>query len=144
MNITASSRWLEGERFLVQASSGHAMVVDADRARNTAPSPMELVLMGLCSCTSVDVVSILRKKRQTVWDVTVTAEAERAEAPPQVYTAIRLVYRITGAGVERKAVDDAVRLSKEKYCSVSRMLEKTATITHEIMVMEAETPRREA
>jgi putative redox protein len=144
MNITASSRWLDGERFLTQSSSGHAMVVDADRTSNSAPSPMELVLMGLCSCTSVDVVNILRKKRQTVWDVTVTADAERADEPPRVYTAIRLVFRVTGAAVDRKAVEDAVRLSKDKYCSVSRMLEKTATITHEIMVMEAETPRRDA
>lgn len=143
MNITASSRWLDGERFLTQASSGHAMVVDADRTSNSGPSPMELVLMGLCSCTSVDVVNILHKKRQTVWDVTVTAEAERAETPPRVYTSIRLVYRITGAGVDRKAVEDAVRLSKEKYCSVSRMLEKSATISHEIMVRDAGTPRRE-
>jgi putative redox protein len=120
------------------------MVVDADRTSNSGSSPMELVLMGLCGCTSVDVVNILRKKRQTVWDVTVTAEAERADTPPRVYTSIRLVYRITGAGVNRKAVEDAVRLSKEKYCSVSQMLEKSATISHEIMVMEAENPRRES
>lgn len=144
MNITASSRWLDGERFLTQASSGHAIVVDADRTSNTAPSPMELVLMGLCSCTSVDVVNILRKKRQTVWDVNVTADAERAEESPRVYTSIRLTYRVTGAGVARKAVEDAVRLSTDKYCSVSRMLEKSATMTHEIIVMEARHPRRES
>jgi len=144
MSITASSRWLDGERFITQASSGHALVVDADRERNSAPSPMELVLMGLCSCTSVDVVNILRKKRQAVWDVIVSADAERADQPPRVYTSIHLVFRVEGRGVDRKAVEDAVRLSKDKYCSVSQMLEKTATITHEIIVVEADAPRHNA
>lgn len=144
MNIKAASRWLEGERFIAEASSGHALVVDADRARNTAPSPMELVLMGLCTCTSVDVVSILRKKRQAIWDVSVSAEAERADQPPRVYTSIRLVYRVSGTAIERKAVEDAVRLSKEKYCSVSQMLEKTAAISHEIIIVEADGPNRDA
>lgn len=140
MSVTASARWLDGERFLTEASSGHAMVVDADRERNSAPSPMELVLMGLCSCTLVDVVNILRKKRQQVKNVLVSAEAARAAEPPRVYTGIHLVYRVEGKGVQAKAVEDAVRLSTEKYCSVSAMLEKTAAITHEIMMVEVDEP----
>jgi putative redox protein len=129
--VTASARWTDGERFTGIASSGHAMVIDADRQRNTAVGPMELVLIGLCTCTATDVISILRKKREPFTGVEVHAEAERASEPPTVYTNIKLIYKINGA-VSRKAAEDAVRLSKEKYCSVSAMLQKTAEITSEI------------
>src|SRR5205085_2154709 len=112
--VTASARWTDGERFTGMASSSHALVIDADRQRNTASGPMELVLIGLCACTATDVVSILRKKREPFTGVEVRAEAERASEPPTVYTKIKLVYKISGE-VSRKAVEDAVRLSKEKY-----------------------------
>ena len=138
MSMTATARWLDGERFLTEADSGHALVADADHERNSGPSPVELVLMGLCGCTASDVVTILRKKRQAVRAVTVSAEAERAESPPRVFTRIHLVYRVAGQGVERKAAEDAVRLSRDKYCSVSRMLEASAAISHEIILVEAE------
>jgi putative redox protein len=129
--VTAAAHWTDGERFTGIASSGHALVIDADRERNTAPSPMELVLIGLCACTATDVVSILKKKRESFSSLEVRAEAERAKAPPAVYETIKLVYRVGGAA-SAKAVEDAVRLSKEKYCSVSAMLQKTAKITVEI------------
>ncbi len=132
-NVTASVHWTDEERFTGIASSGHALVIDADRQRNTASGPMELVLIGLCACTATDVVSILRKKREPFTGVEVHAEAERASEPPTVYTKIKLVYKISG-GVSRKAAEDAVRLSKEKYCSVSAMLQKTAQITSEIEI----------
>jgi putative redox protein len=103
------------------ASSGHAMVIDSDRKRNTATGPMELVLIGLCVCTATDVVSILRKKREPFSGLHVRAEAERAKEPPTVYTSIKLIFTISGK-VARKAAEDAVRLSEEKYCSVSAML----------------------
>jgi putative redox protein len=92
---------------------------------------MELVLIALCGCTGYDVVSILQKKRELFTSLEVRAQAERAANPPSVYTEIKLSYRI-GGKVSRKAVEDAVRLSKEKYCSVSAMLDKTAKITAEI------------
>lgn len=92
---------------------------------------MELVLIALCGCTASDVVGILRKKREPFVSLIVSAEGERASGYPAVYTEIKLIYRI-GGKVSRKAVEDAVRLSKEKYCSVSAMLEKTAKITTEI------------
>ncbi len=129
--VTASAQWVDGERFVGIASSGHALTIDSDRHRNTAPGPMELVLIGLCACTATDVVSILRKKREPFVGVEVRAEGERAKEPPTVYQTITLTYRVTGK-VTRKAVEDAVRLSKEKYCSVSAMLQKTAKITFEI------------
>lgn len=126
--VQASVNWTDGERFVGTASSGHALVVDSDRQRNTGSGPMELVLVGLCACTATDVVSILRKKRQPFTRVEVRAEAERAKQPPTVYETIKLVYTV-GGQVSKKAVEDAVRLSEEKYCSVSAMLQKTAKIT---------------
>jgi len=93
------------------------------------------VLIGLCGCTGYDVASILQKKREPFTSLEVRAEAERAKEPPMVYTAIKLVYKVSGK-ISRKAVEDAVRLSKEKYCSVSAMLEKTAKITAEIEIHE--------
>jgi len=93
--------------------------------------------MGLCACTATDVVSILRKKRQPFTAIEVHAEAERAPQPPTVYTSIRLVYTISGE-VDRKAAEDAVALSEEKYCSVAAMLKSTARITTEIRMKTAE------
>lgn len=132
--VEARANWVDGERFVAGASSGHAVVIDSDRQSNTAAGPMELVLMGLCACTATDVVMILRKKREPFTGVEVHAEAERAPEPPQVYTQIKLVFTINGA-VARKAAEDAVRLSEEKYCSVSAMLKKTAEITTEVRIL---------
>jgi putative redox protein len=125
----AKAIWIENFRFEGAASSKHAIVVDGDKALGN--SPMELVLIGLCGCTGYDVVSILQKKREAFTSLAVRAEAERAPSPPSVYTKIKLIYRV-GGKVSHKAVEDAVRLSEEKYCSVSAMLSKTAKITTEI------------
>jgi len=129
--VEAKLQWIDGQRFVANASSGHSMVIDSDRERNTAAGPMELVLLGLCGCTATDIVNILRKKREPFTGVEVRAEAERAQQPPTVYTTIKLIYTVSG-DVSRKAVEDAVRLSEEKYCSVSAMLKSTARITTEI------------
>jgi len=131
--VEAALNWIDRQRFVVSASSGHALVVDADRDNNTASGPMELVLMGLCACTATDVVSILRKKREPFTALSVRAEAERAKEPPTVYTRIKLIYTVSGQ-VARKAVEDAVSLSEQKYCSVSAMLKSTAAITTEIII----------
>jgi putative redox protein len=131
MKVEAQVNWSDGERFIGSASSGHAIVIDSDRERNTAPGPMELVLIGLCVCTATDVVSILRKKREPFIGIHVRAEAERATEPPTVYKSIKLIYTISGQ-VSRKAVEDAVQLSEGKYCSVSAMIKSTARITTEI------------
>jgi putative redox protein len=127
-------RWTDNERFLGQASSRHAIAVDAAKDK-TANSPMELVLIGLCGCTASDVVTILRKKREPYTSLEIKAEAERAPTPPTVYTEIRLTY-IVGGKVSHKAMEDAVRLSEEKYCSVAAMLSKTAKITYSIEYLE--------
>jgi len=126
--VEARIQWTDGERFVGMASSGHAMMVDSDRKRNSAMGPMEMVLVGLCACTATDVVNILTKKRQAFTGLKVRAEAERAKEPPTVYTEVKLIYSVSGK-VSKKAMEDAVRLSKDKYCSVSAMLQKTAHIT---------------
>ena len=132
--IEARATWSDHERYVGDASSRHAIVIDT-AAEKTANSPMELVLIGLCGCTGSDVVGILRKKREPFTSLEVSAQAERATGYPAVYTEIKLTYRV-GGKVSRKAVEDAVRLSKEKYCSVSAMLEKTAKITAEIELVD--------
>jgi len=125
----AKAIWIENFRFEGAASSKHAIVLDGDKTLGN--SPMELVLIGLCGCTGYDVVSILQKKREPLAGLEVRAEAERAPSSPAVYTEIKLIYRVRGS-VSHKAVEDAVRLSEEKYCSVSAMLAKTAKITTHI------------
>lgn len=123
--------WTNGEQFVGVGSAGHGIVIDADRQRNTAAGPMELVLLALCGCTATDVVSILTKKREKFTSLRVRAEGERAPEPPTVYRKIKLIYTV-GGPVAPKSMEDAVRLSKEKYCSVSQMLQKSAEITYEI------------
>ena len=129
----AKAVWTDNHRFIAESSSGHAIVTDGDK--KTGNSPMELVLIGLCGCTGYDVASILSKKREPFTSIEVHAQAERAATPPTVYTSIELTYRV-GGKVSRKAVEDAVHLSKDKYCSVSAMLAKTVKITSEIEIGE--------
>src|SRR5271163_3476740 len=125
--MIAKTVWKKAMEFNGYSESGHNLVFDAGAIHASGPTPMEAVLMALRACTSVDVVSILQKKREPLVSLTVSATAEQAAAPPRVFTAIRLVYRIGGA-VSKKAAEDAVALSKNKYCSVSKMLEKAARI----------------
>ena len=128
--MEAAVNWTDKERYVGAATSGHSIVMDT-AADKTANSPMELALLALCGCTASDVVGILRKKREPFTGLEVRAAAERADGYPAVYTSIHLTYVVHGK-VSQKAMEDAVRLSKEKYCSVSAMLEKTAKITYSI------------
>jgi putative redox protein len=134
--MVASSVWKNEMIFEARSESGHAVVFDASREHKDGPTPMEAVLMALCTCTSVDVVSILEKKREPLTRLTVSATAEQSPAPPRVFTNIKLVYRLGGA-VSRKAAEDAVSLSKNKYCSVSKMLEKAAKIDFVVELEDA-------
>ncbi|MGH9487077.1 MAG: OsmC family protein [Terriglobales bacterium] len=130
----ASAAWTQGEAFLTQGSSGHAVLMDADRDSNRAPGPMEMLLRSLCACSATDIVIILRKTRQQFGAVEVSAEGERAPQPPAVYTRIRMKYHITGAGVDAGVARRAVALSQEKYCSVLATLRTTAEITQELVL----------
>ena len=129
--MIASAEWKQGSLYDGKSASGHTVVFDTSAEHAAGPSPMEGVLVSLCACTSVDVVSILQKKREPLEGLIVTAEAEQAPAPPRVFTQIHLTYRIRGK-VSQKAAEDAVSLSKNKYCSVSKMLEKAAKIEYSI------------
>jgi putative redox protein len=129
--MIASAEWSEESLFDGKSQSGHTLHMDTSAVHKAGMSPMEAVLTALCGCTSVDVVSILEKKREPLTGLTVTAEAEQAAEPPRIFTRIHLTYRIRGK-VTRKAAEDAVALSKNKYCSVSKMLEKAAEISYAI------------
>ena len=135
--MIAHSEWKHGKIFEGIAENGNRVIFDADPAHAHGPSPMEAVLMALCGCTSVDVVSILEKKRQPLTGLRVTATASRANTAPQVFTHILLTYAVHGQ-LSRKAVEDAVSLSTEKYCTVSQMLDKAAKVEYEIVYPEGE------
>jgi putative redox protein len=132
--MEARATWKEKQQFEGVSGSSHTIVIDGDKEAGN--SSMELVLIGLCGCTGYDVVSILRKKREPFTSLEVSAEADRAPEPPTVLTEIRLLYRI-GGDVSHKSVEDAVKLSMDKYCSVSAMLSKTARMTHRIEYVKA-------
>ena len=134
---TASVKWIGEEKFVATSPSGHAITIDSDRASNKAPGPMELVLMALGACTATDVVSILQKKRQKLEGLEVICSGERASEPPTVWIKLEILYRLRGS-LEEAAVKRAIELSEQKYCSVSAMLQKTATLTwrHEILPPE--------
>jgi len=133
-------KWTEGVSFVAETGSGHALVLDGapeTGGRNLGPRPMELVLAGTAACTAFDVVWILKKARQPITDCVVEAEAERAADDPKVFTRIHLTYRLSGKGLKRAQVERAVKLSKEKYCSATLMLAKTAEISFEIAMNES-------
>jgi putative redox protein len=134
---TAAIKWIGEEKFVATSPSGHAITIDSDRASNKAPGPMELVLMALGACTATDVVSILKKKRQKLEGLEVICSGERASEPPTVWIKLEILYRLRGT-LEEAAVKRAIELSEQKYCSVSAMLQKTATLTwrHEILPPE--------
>jgi putative redox protein len=123
--VQASAIWKQEMVFDAVSHSGHTIVFDD--AHTQGISPMEAVLMGLCGCTAIDVVSILKKKREPFTGLTVSAVADRASDPPKVFTHVNLIYRVSGP-VTHKAMEDAVRLSETKYCGVAAMLSKTARI----------------
>jgi putative redox protein len=138
--MKSTIKWTDNIQFVAEVGSGHAVVVDGSPdhgGRNTGARPMELVLAGAASCTAIDVVLMLKKSRQNVTAFSVDADAERASEDPKVFTAIKLTFRIAGKGIDRAAVERAVKLSKEKYCSATAMLGHTATITSEIVIEEA-------
>jgi len=132
--MIASAEWKQGALYAGNTQSNHTVFFDTSAEHKAGPSPMEAVLAALCGCTSVDVVSILEKKREPITGLTVSAAAEQAPAPPRVFTQIHLTYRIEG-NVTRKAAEDAVSLSKNKYCSVSKMLEHSVKIEYSIEII---------
>jgi putative redox protein len=126
--------------FVAETGSGHMVAMDgAPEAggRNLAPRPMELLLAGAGGCTSFDVVMILKRGRQEVTGCEVKIEAQRADADPKVFTRLDFHFIVTGRNLKSEAVERAVKLSAEKYCSASIMLGKTAEIHHTWEIVEA-------
>jgi putative redox protein len=112
-------------QFVATSGTGHHLLLD-DATGNTGAKPIELVAIALAGCTAFDVISILRKKRQQVTAYEVKVEAEQASTPPQIFTRIRIQHILTGVDLSAQAIEDAIHLSEEKYCSVGAMVQKSA------------------
>lgn len=135
-------KWIEDVCFMGESGSGHAVVMDGAPdigGRNLGPRPMEMLLLGAGGCTSVDVVMILKKSRQSVTGCEVTIEADRAEDHPKVFTRIHMHFIVRGRGLKAETVERAIKLSAEKYCSASIMLGKTAAMTHDFEIVDEDT-----
>jgi putative redox protein len=129
--MKARVQWLDGRAFVGESGSGHAVVMDgAPEAggRNIGVRPMEMLLLGLGGCTAFDVVMILEKGREKVTALDIELEAERAKDDPKVVTHVKLTYRLKGHALKPAAVERAIKLSEEKYCSATAMFAKTAKI----------------
>ncbi len=138
--MKARIKWVENRIFVGESGTGHSIVLGTGGGPDggsIAPSPMELMLIGMGGCTAFDVVQILEKGREPIEDCVVELDAERAEAEPKVFTRVRVRYVVTGRGLDRAKVERAVQLSADKYCSASVMIAKTAEITHEIEVVDS-------
>ncbi|MCG6965087.1 MAG: OsmC family protein [Chromatiaceae bacterium] len=139
--MKARIKWIEGVTMLAESASGHALVMDGPPehgGRNLGVRPMEMLLMGMGGCTEFDVLLILRRGRHHVSFCEVELDAERAETDPKVFTRIHAHFKVGGRGLTEKAVERAVKMSAEKYCSASIMLGAMAEITHDFEIVEVE------
>jgi len=137
--MECSVRWAGGMVFLGETGSNHLLTMDGapeGGGRNLAPRPMELVLVGTGGCTAYDVVLILKKSGQDITGCEVRLESERAPTDPKVFTRIHMHFVVRGRNLKRNLVEQAIRLSHEKYCSASIMLGKTAEITKDFEIAE--------
>ena len=144
MASTAQVTWVgPGLRLVGEGGQGPVIVLDhalpEEDRQEGGPRPMELLLIGLAGCTAMDVISILKKKKQDVTGFEVAVEGLQAAEHPKYYTDITVVYRVTGRSVDPKAVDRAIELSETKYCGASAMLREKANISHRVEIFEAET-----
>jgi putative redox protein len=139
MANTAKISWVEGALFVAESGTGHTFTMDGAEdvgGRDLGPRPMEVLLMGMGGCTAIDVVSMLKKQRQDITGVEVAMTAERASDYPKVYVDVKLTYTVRGRKLNKALVERAVTLSDEKYCSATAMFKKTATVTHEVVLVE--------
>jgi len=137
--VEAKVTLLNNMQFTGTASSGHSLIMDAEHesgGQNNGFRPMELLLIGFGGCSGMDVISILRKKKQQVSGLEINVKGERSDTAPKIYKEVHIEYVVTGKGVEKVAVERAISLSVEKYCSVGATLAKTGTITHSYRIVE--------
>ncbi|OEJ67120.1 OsmC family protein [Magnetovibrio blakemorei] len=139
--MKAEVKWLGGRAFEGTPDSGHSVIMDSSPAfggEDRGVRPMELLLLGMGGCTSIDVMNILEKSRQDVSGCVAEISADRADEDPKVFVRIHVHFKVTGRNVEAKRVERAIELSAEKYCSASIMLGKTAEITHDFEIIESD------
>ncbi len=139
--MEAKVKYVDGMQFVGEASSGHAVVMDGDAkfgGANTAVRPTELLLIGLGGCSGMDVVSVLKKKKQDVRGLEINIKGQKAETYPQKFTHIDIEFVVRGRNVSEEAVKRAIDLSMEKYCSVKATLEGCAEITFRYRITEEE------
>jgi putative redox protein len=134
MNATVT--YIAGGGFVGRADSGHATVLDWSGGTNSAPSPVEMLLMSLGACSAIDVVGILEKSRTPAASLHLELSGERAKEHPRVFTNIHVTYVVKGKGIKAAALERAIKLSEEKYCSISAMVKGTATITSSYRIEE--------
>jgi len=138
--VTAKVKLLEGMAFSASADSGHEITMDGPKEHggsDSAPRPMELILMGLGGCTAMDAISILRKKKQDIAGLEVNLKGMRAPEHPMRYESVELEFVVRGNGIDEKAAQRAIELSMEKYCSVKFTLERETEIKYSYKVLEA-------
>ncbi len=126
-----------GRQFVARTGGGHSFLMD-DKDGASGPKPIEVVAAALAGCTAFDVITILRKKRQEVTGYEVFVEADQAQQAPMVFTEVRIQHVITGHDIDAAAVEDAIRLSEEKYCSVGNMVNKTAQFKTSYEIVHAD------
>jgi putative redox protein len=139
MSQTLTAHWLQDYTFIGKTDSYKSVIMDAPTTaggEKIAPAPMEMVLLGLMGCAGIDVKLILTKAKKEISKLEVVATAERRDEFPRIFTDIHLHFIVSGVGIDDKSVARAVKLSAEKYCSVSAMLEKTVNITHDFEIVE--------
>ena len=134
--MKATVRFVSDDLFLGTTPSGHALPLDTDKQRSSAPSPVELLLVALGSCTATDVASILAKKRQHVTSYMIEVSGERRDEYPRSYTSMKVHHILTGRSISEKAVADAIELSETKYCSVAATLRPTVEIQTSFEIIE--------
>jgi len=137
--MKARIKLVEGVTFTAESGSGHGIVVDGSPdvgGKDLGPRPMELVLMGTGACSAIDVVLILRKARQAITDCVVELDGERAAEDPKVFTRIHFHFIVTGKALAAAQVERAINLSKDKYCSATAMMAKTAQVTADFEIRE--------
>ncbi len=138
--VEAKVTLIKEMQFQGTASSGHSLTMDADDVsggKNTGFRPMELLLVGFGGCSGMDVISILRKKRQQISGIEITVKGEKTDSYPKIYKTVHIEYVVTGRAIQADAVERAINLSLEKYCSVGATLAKAGTITHSYRIIEA-------
>ena len=138
MMVEAKATLVQDMQFNGQATSGHTLIMDADDAsggHNAGFRPMELLLVGFGGCSGMDVISILRKKRQQVSGLEINVKGEKTEDYPKIYKEVHIEYIVKGKGIEKEAVERAISLSLDKYCSVGATLAKAGKITHSYKIV---------